>query len=380
LSLHNSRIIIQRRCEYCGKLFTTQTTITRFCSSQCNSRFHKAEIRNEKIEKSNRETIVRMLYAKQLMLDKEILTVKDVAKILGSSKVAVYGMVSSGRLKAINLSIRKIRILRSDVLEMLGLPGLIVVPKIKEKKSKVKVPNDSVILKDGYKINEIIPAFGKSRDALYIYLKRNKIPREKVGKEIVLSKDAVDELYRRFKAPKYGGLVKEIDANLKLSKKALKIRECYSIEECVKMFGKSRDLLYGIFNRRKVPRIREGRNVYVLKKVVDKIFLNLKRVRIVSKVTLRQKAISKGRNTLYLDIYPPIPHPDTGILTRKYYLKIYVYAKPATGLEREHNKAMIQLAEYIRAKRQIAVQHFRFNFLSQDALKRDFTNFYKQKE
>ena len=310
-----------------------------------------------------------MRYVKQLALDKEILTVKDVAKALGSSKVAVYEMISSGRLKATNLGARMIRILRSDVLAMLELQELIIAPKIKDK--RVKVTDDFIALKDGYRINEIIPAFGKTRDALYIYLKRNNVPREKIGKEIVLSKVAVDELYRKFKTPKPTGLNKEIEDNLKLSKRAFKIRECYSIAECVIRFGKARNLLYGILNRRKVPRIREGRNIYVPKKVVDKIFLNLKKRRIVSKVTLRQKAISKGRNTLYLDIYPPIPHPETWILTRKYYLKMYVYAKPSTGLEREYNKATMGLAEYIRAKRQIDVQYFRFNFLLKDMLQKD---------
>jgi len=273
----NNRITTQRRCEYCGKIFTTQVFSTRFCSSKCNSRFHKAEIRNEKIEKSNRETIAQVLNGKQLILDKEVLTVKDVAKVLGASKVAIYGMISTGRLKAINLGVRMIRILRSDILVLLGLPEFTVTPKIKEKKIKVTTRDDSIRLKDGYKINEIIRAFGKSRDALYIYLKRNKVPREKVGKEIVLSKDAVDKLYHKFKTPKPAGISKEIEVNLRLTKKTFRIRECYSIEECVIKFGKPKNLLYGIFNRRKVPRIREGRKIYVPKKVVDKIFLNLKK-------------------------------------------------------------------------------------------------------
>ena len=30
-----------------------------------------------------------------------------------------------------------------------------------------------------------------------------------------------------------------------------------------------------------------------------------------TKVTLRQKKISKGRQSLYLDFYPAIPHPET---------------------------------------------------------------------
>jgi len=99
----------------------------------------------------------------------------------------------------------------------------------------------------------------------------------------------------------------------------------------------------------------------------------------VSKVTLRRKAIGKGRNTLFLDIYPPIVHPDTGRLARKHYLKIYIYDKPKTELERLHNKETIELAETIRARRQLEVQNRRFDFLSGRMLNGDFVSFLKTK-
>ena len=49
-------------------------------------------------------------------------------------------------------------------------------------------------------------------------------------------------------------------------------------------------------------------------------------------VKLRQKKISKGRKSLYLDIYPPIPHPKTGEPTRREFLGLYLFidkVKPA---------------------------------------------------
>ncbi|HRP55239.1 site-specific integrase [Agriterribacter sp.] len=45
------------------------------------------------------------------------------------------------------------------------------------------------------------------------------------------------------------------------------------------------------------------------------------------KVTLRQKAISKGRQSLYLDFYPAIPHPVTGEPTRREFLGLYIFGK-----------------------------------------------------
>ncbi len=69
-----------------------------------------------------------------------------------------------------------------------------------------------------------------------------------------------------------------------------------------------------------------------------------------TKVKLRQKAISQGRKSLYLDYYPPIPHPETGEPTRRKFLGIYVLEKPKTVLERQNKKETLITAEQIRAK------------------------------
>lgn len=83
----------------------------------------------------------------------------------------------------------------------------------------------------------------------------------------------------------------------------------------------------------------------------------------MTKVTLRQKPISKGRQTLYLDYYPPIPNPETGKLTRREFLSLFVYDKPKTPLDKQHNKDAQALAANIRAKRQIEVQNKQYRFL-----------------
>jgi len=49
------------------------------------------------------------------------------------------------------------------------------------------------------------------------------------------------------------------------------------------------------------------------------------------KVTLRSKPISGNRLTLYLDYYPPIPHPVTGKATRREFLKLFVYLSECCG-------------------------------------------------
>lgn len=81
------------------------------------------------------------------------------------------------------------------------------------------------------------------------------------------------------------------------------------------------------------------------------------------KVKLRQKGISGNRQSLYLDFYPAIPHPETGEPTRKEFLGMCLFdetIKDKKGnikkvnlnpIDKQHNKETLQLAEQIRQKK-----------------------------
>jgi len=70
------------------------------------------------------------------------------------------------------------------------------------------------------------------------------------------------------------------------------------------------------------------------------------------KVKLRQKGISGNRKSLYLDFYPAIPHPETGDLTRREFLGLYLFDKAKNPIDKQHNKETLQLAEQIRQKKE----------------------------
>ncbi|MFC5270036.1 site-specific integrase [Adhaeribacter terreus] len=70
-----------------------------------------------------------------------------------------------------------------------------------------------------------------------------------------------------------------------------------------------------------------------------------------TKVKLRAKPISGGRKSLYLDFYPAIPHPETGSPTRREFLNLYLFEKPKSPVDKQHNKDTQTLAEQIRQKR-----------------------------
>jgi integrase len=98
----------------------------------------------------------------------------------------------------------------------------------------------------------------------------------------------------------------------------------------------------------------------------------------IVKVTLRHKAIGKGRRSLYLDYYPAIPHPDTGKLTRREYLRLHLFEKPKNPLERDHNKETQALALSICTERQRQVINKQFGFLSNTQYKTTLADYYQE--
>ncbi len=71
-----------------------------------------------------------------------------------------------------------------------------------------------------------------------------------------------------------------------------------------------------------------------------------------TKVSLRQKKISKGRKSLYLDFYPAIPHHETGKDTRREFLGLYIFENPKSPIDKTHNIENLKIAESIRQKRE----------------------------
>ena len=96
------------------------------------------------------------------------------------------------------------------------------------------------------------------------------------------------------------------------------------------------------------------------------------------KVTLREKKISKGRKSLYLDFYPAIRNPNTGKETRREFLGLYLYEKPRTPFETQSNKQNRALAESIRNQRFLEIQNNSYGFQNDTKRKTSFLDFFKK--
>jgi integrase len=75
-------------------------------------------------------------------------------------------------------------------------------------------------------------------------------------------------------------------------------------------------------------------------------------------ISLRQQTLKDGRESLFLDYYLPKAKQTR----KKKSLKLYLYSNPKTRLEKEHNKKTRVLAESIRSKELLKLQHDQHNF------------------
>jgi integrase len=96
------------------------------------------------------------------------------------------------------------------------------------------------------------------------------------------------------------------------------------------------------------------------------------------KVTLREKKISKGRKSLYLDFYPAIRNPNTGKETRREFLGLYIYEKTRTPFETQHNKKAKAFAESIKNDRFLEIQNGKYGFQNDTKRKTSFLDFFKK--
>lgn len=97
-----------------------------------------------------------------------------------------------------------------------------------------------------------------------------------------------------------------------------------------------------------------------------------------SKVTLRQRPITNGMISLYLDFYPAIRIKETNKMSRREYLGIYIYAKPANRMQKEFNEDMLNKAEAIRCIRTQSIINEEFGFIDKSRQNASFIEYFRK--
>ncbi|WP_156307980.1 helix-turn-helix domain-containing protein [Sphingobacterium endophyticum] len=106
----SSNIEITRLCDHCGVPFIAKTTVTRFCSKGCNSRFYKQEQKQKKLNASNQQTMNKMNIPSYTTepASNNFYSIAETCNMLGLSRTTIWRLIKNNRLKVTKIGSRVI--------------------------------------------------------------------------------------------------------------------------------------------------------------------------------------------------------------------------------------------------------------------------------
>ena len=235
-----------RRCAFCGREFTANSGMQKYCSVSCAD-----EAKKER--KKRNEDFLKAVEPVIGLRQQEYLTFSKAAVIMGCSRQYIYKLVSQGKLKASRISSRMAIIRRADIETMLeGSPYNKVVfgnrPKPassnrqqqQKKKEPVSVSDEPLTYISS---EEVIASYKVKPSWLYTSAKRNQIPICRIAGKNYYSRSHVEECL---------GLTADIAA----------ITDWLTKEQAFEEFGMSATAVHAYAYRHRIPTKREYGIVY----------------------------------------------------------------------------------------------------------------------
>ena len=235
-----SKMKIKKVCEWCGTTFYAQKLTTRFCSHRCNNLAYKETIRQKRIQEV--ENKVQTIISEQPIFefkDKEYLSFKEAATLLGLSKQAIYKMVYVGKLQAFRISSRLSFIRKGDIDRML-----------EARPYERLQPKETIPITDFYTTAEVKEKYHVNESWIFVIAKKHNIPRTFNRGKTYWSKKHIDAYFAK-KAPNPD------------------ITEWYSTQDMQDKFGMTLSAIYNFASKNAIPKKKEGIMVYYSKKHVD---------------------------------------------------------------------------------------------------------------
>lgn len=241
----SSKIKVQRLCEYCGNEFSAQTTKTKYCSKNCNSRHYKQKKRQSIIELSNTSTSKTRTESLVDINKKEVLSISETALYLGITRQTVYNWLNNGSLIGKRMSNRKVLILKAHLTES------IEQNTVYEKST----PSKRKPITEFYTINEVIERYNVGNTWVFRIIKENKIPKTRIGGKTHVSKKHIDSYFKKNRND------------------VSNITEWYTVKELQEKHMLSRDQVYSRVHDNGIPKQRIGKFVKISKQHFDELFV-----------------------------------------------------------------------------------------------------------
>ena len=233
----SSNIRIERICEWCGKQFTAQTTVTRFCSKRCSEHAYKERLRQKKISLSNQETAHNS--REKESRNKEFLSPSETARYLGVGRTYIYDCINRGKIKVTRIG-RKTLISKADIQAMFDF----LTPK--ESTSTEPTEKKSKSLADFYTRADIREKYGVKDSWIYKAVAENNVPKTIIRGKAYFSKSHIDRLFSA-------------------RKENPEITEWYSVEDIQSKYGMTLSAIYCLVSKVGIPKRKEGSKVFYSK-------------------------------------------------------------------------------------------------------------------
>ena len=175
---------LKKQCLVCDKEFIPKRLTSVYCSSNCSKRAYKQKVSQLKKKEKLKAA------ADKIPEDRLFVSVPEATTLFGVPKTTLYRLIRQGKVPAINLGNRLIRIDRKMMEGMFSVSQNL--PEVKEKPKKKLY---SLEKEDCYSIGEIAKKFQISESTVYKHIRKYSIPTRQMGKYVYAPKTEIDNLY-----------------------------------------------------------------------------------------------------------------------------------------------------------------------------------------
>ena len=176
---------IKRKCKVCGKVFVAKTLDSHYCSPKCGKVAWKRK-KDAKDKSARLEAIAR-----QIPDIREYISVKETVAMFGVERNTLYRLIKSGRIPAVNIGTRLIRIKRSD-MENLFLSR----PESIAEKERPIPKLYSMEPEDCYTITQVCEKYHINDSSVWAHVRKYSIPSRQIGNYVYVPKQEIDNLYK----------------------------------------------------------------------------------------------------------------------------------------------------------------------------------------
>ncbi|MDD3038110.1 helix-turn-helix domain-containing protein [Bacteroides sp.] len=234
----SSKIEIQKKCDWCGTVFTARKTTTAYCSHKCANLAYKDRVRKQRVESLQIEFNKKA--QKNPDLEKEYLTPTEVSKLLGIGRTSTYRYIRTGQIKVVRFN-GKTLIRRIDIEQMFDFL------QVQDVESK---PKEKASITEFYTTAEVKEKYNVVDSWIFVVAKKHNIPRTFNRGKTYWSKKHIDNYF---------------------AKKAAnpEITEWYSVQEIQDKFDMTLAAIYTLASKNAIPKKKEGIMVSYSKKHFD---------------------------------------------------------------------------------------------------------------